>query len=146
MVFISESHDTKSAFKAFLVGMGDHMSSEMWIPFEIFTTIRLRADKRAVIRVFLIDMSEKMRIFVEGFIASWTCVVSRSGLWYFRWRSLEKDLLLGVLMILHIEWDDCILLCVSVWRWILDVLLVVMGKGMLVLIFCVGVGKNLLVN
>jgi hypothetical protein len=29
MVFVSESHDTKSAFKAFLVGMGDHMSSEM---------------------------------------------------------------------------------------------------------------------
>ena len=118
----------------------------MRIPFEIFTTIRLSTDKRAITRVLLIDMSEKICIFVEGFIASWTRVVSRSRLWYFRWRSLEKDLLLGVLMILHIEWGDCILLCVGVWRWNSDILLVVVIKRMLVLIFWVGVGKNLLIN
>ena len=91
MVFVAKSHDTKSALEAFFVGVGDQMSSEMGISFEGFAAIGFSADKRAIVRVFLVDVSEKMCILVETFAARWTSVVSRSRLRYFRGRSLQKD-------------------------------------------------------
>ncbi len=69
VMFVSESHNTNCAFEAFLMGVGDHVSSKMRIPFECFTTVGLGADKGAFFRVFLTDVSKEMCIFVEGLTA-----------------------------------------------------------------------------
>ena len=69
VMLVSESHYTKFAFEAFLMGMGDHVPSKMRIPFECFTTVGLGADKGPLFRVFLTDVPKEMCIFVEGLTA-----------------------------------------------------------------------------
>ena len=102
VVLVSESHYTKSAFETFLMGMGDHVPSEMRIPFEGFPTIRLSTDKRSFVLVFFTDMSDEMSIFVEGLTALCTSVVSRGRFRYFERRSLDEERLLLMLGILWI--------------------------------------------
>lgn len=58
MMFIAKSHDTLGAFVRLLMGMGDHMSSEMRISFEGFSTKRLFADEGSVILMSLINVSQ----------------------------------------------------------------------------------------
>ena len=107
VVFVSESHDTKSTFEAFLMGMGDHVSSEMRISFEGFTTIRLSTDKWSFILVFFTDMSDEMCIFVEGFPALRTCMISRGRFRHFRRGSLDEEelwLMLGIVWIWSVKY------------------------------------------
>ena len=102
VVLVSKSHYTNSAFETFLMGMGDHMPSEMRIPFEGFTTIRLSTDKRSFVLVFFTDMSDEMRIFVEGLTAFRTCMICRGRLRYFGRGSLDEERLLLILGVLWI--------------------------------------------